>query len=811
MKSKHLLKFTLTLSVFTLLSSLLSAQTVKVYGYVWDQKAGMELPYATISASKHGTNDFVGVVTDINGFFSLQLSQGTYKISVSFLGYQTYIKDNVKVLHNDTNISLGKIFLKSDAKVLDGAKVEGEKETMKLDVDRKVFEVQDNPMTTGGTAVDVLNQIPTVDVDMNGNISLRGSSDVQIYINGKPTSFGGADKQSFLQQIPAANIERIELINNPSAKYDAEGTAGIINIILKSSNKIGWNASVTAGYGTFDRYNGSASFSYGNNKLKFSTTYGYRNHHSVSKGTTQRLNLLEDTTYFLLQNSETNRGNLSNTWNGNLDYEITPKTTLSFNWLGSLSTNRNPETVFYSFEDPDFVPLYEYYRNGADKRNSSNGELGFSFNHHFDKEKKHNLLFLANISSSKSENNSQYNQDELGLYKQLQNTKTNTDNILPLAQLDYVLPIGGKSVFESGIKFTMRKIGNDFYADTMNFDSHNYDVDRSLTNNFIYSEVINAAYVNYSQEFKWFKVKAGVRAEQSIINGDQKVGNLTFSRNYINLFPSVFWTKEISKGQDFQLSYSRRIQRPWISSLNPFAEQTDPYNLRKGNPYLNPELIDAYEATYFVSKKGDFISGTIYYRQVNGEFQRYRIVDENGIATMTFTNLDVARNIGLEGIFRKKIRNLSTTLNFNLFREQVSGNLTNIAASATNYSWFGKLLASYKVNKSIDVQASYFYRGKVTYVQGTMNPMHSLDLGFKMEVFDKRGSIAINLTDVFNTREFSIVSNGVNFESESTWKWQSRVLTLNFTYKFGSLNDNIDKKPKRRMDDGGSGGDEMDF
>lgn len=786
------------------------SQNVKIHGYLIDEQTNIELPYATVSAIEQQSQNFIGAVSDLNGQFQLILLPGTYNISFTFTGYKTVLKSNVLVKQTDTVINLGRILMKSDAKMLDGARVEGEKETMKIEVDKKVFNVENNPMTIGGTAVDVLNQIPTIDVDMDGNVSLRGSSDVQIYINGKPTSFGGADKQSFLQQIPAANIERVELINNPSAKYDAEGTSGIINIILKSTTKPGWNSTITAGYGTFDRYNASASFAYGTRKFKLNTTYGFRNNKSLSTGNLKTLNILSDTSYYMLQNSSRTRGDLSNTWNGSIDYSISDKTTISFNWLGSISTRKNPETINYSFEDVAFSPLYEYERLGSDKDGRKNGEIGFTFSHYFDNAKKQSLIFLANISGSDGESNSQYHQDDEGVKRQWQNTANKTNNILPLAQLDYVLPIGDKVVFETGGKFSMRKINNDFYADTMNYTTNMYDVDGSLTNNFLYSEIVNAAYVNYAQEFNWFKIKAGVRAEQSIINGDQKVGNLTFSRQYINFFPSIFLTKEIKKGQDFQLSYSRRINRPWIHSLNPFAQQTDPYNLRMGNPALNPELIDAYEATYFISKKSDFISGTLYYRQVNGVFQRYRYVDDNGVAIMTMTNLDVSKNVGLEGIFRKKIQNLSTTLNLNLFRNKVAGSLMNNAASATNISWFGKLLASYKINKSMDIQASYFYRGKVTHVQGTMQPMHNLDLGFKMDVLKKHGTLSLNFTDVFNTRQFSIKSSGENFNSESTWKWQSRVFTVNFTYKFGDLNSDLGKKNKRRMEES-TGGDDFDF
>lgn len=802
-------KSTPALLFFLLSLYSLKAQSVKIKGQVFDSQTQVEMPFATISLTNINTKVFSGVATDIYGNFELTTSPGIYNLSIRFTGYITLNKDSLRVNSNDTVINLGKIMLKPDSQVLDGAVIVGEKEDVRLEVDKKVFNVENSVLAIGGTALDVLNQIPTIDVDMDGNVTLRGSSDVLIYINGKPTGFSGADRQAVLQQIPAANIERIEIITNPSAKYDAEGTSGIINIILKSATKNGWNANFSGGAGSNNKYNGSASFSFSKNKFRFTSTYGFRYNENWSRGTSNRINLFDDTTFYLNQNSNNDRTSINNTLNGTLDYLLSKNTTLSLNWLGGFDTRQSPEDVFYTFSDFEQTPTINYLRNGNETRTGVNGEIGFGVSHNF-KEKGHSLVFLSNVSKSDNIEDALFRQDLDGSFRQLQNTESITKNILPVVQLDYTRPGKKDVVWETGLKFTMRLLDNNFLSDTLNFNSDVYDDHQGLTNNFVYNEIVNAAYINYAKNFKKFKFKGGVRVEQTLIEGEQKTNNTPIKNQYINFFPSVFFTKELKKkGHEAQISYSRRINRPRTGALNPFAEQTDPFNLRIGNPNLNPELIDAIEATYFISKNGNYLTGTAYYRQTNGIMQRVRSVDNEGVSTMTYLNLDVSRDVGLEGIVRRKFKNLNTTLNLNLFRNQVTGTGLNTSLSAINYSWFGKFLASYKLNSIWDLQASYFYRGKITYVQGTIEPMHGLDLGLKVDVLKKKGAFSLNVTDVFNTKQFEINNAGQNFESNMVRKWETRILTVNFTYKIGSINPDWDKKPKRSMDGGGGG--DMDF
>lgn len=782
-----------------------TSQKVKVMGLVYDENAKEPLPAASVSFLNVTNNEFWGVTTDLEGHFEIQVKPATYEITIRFTGYMPHTL-KMDLLDTLGTYQLSKIFLKSDAKLLKTAVVSGEKEEMRLEVDKKVFSVENNAITVGGSAIDVLSQLPTVDVDVDGNVALRGSSDVLIYINGKPTGFSGSDRQAVLQQIPAANIERVEIINNPSSKYDAEGTSGIINIILKTAGKEGWNAAFTGGIGTNHKYNGAATFSFNKGKLKFTSTYGFRYNHNWSSGEGDRRNFVGDSSFSIIQSSYRNRITLNNTLNGGLDYSISKKTTLSINWLGGWDQRQSPEDVIYKFNYPS--TNFNYTRNGNEDRGGLNAEAGVMLVHKFNTEGK-TLSFLSNISHSDNIEDADYLQDPLGFYRQKQNTSKSTKNTLPIAQIDYVSPGKNKEKWEAGLKYTLRSINDDFFSDTLNFNTNQWIVHEGLSNNFIYSEQVSAAYVSYAKELKKIKVAAGLRAENTHITGEQKMGNTApIKNNYTHLFPSLFITKNVKKGHEAQVSYSRRISRPGIGSLNPFAEQSDPFNLRIGNPSLRPELIDAVEATYFVNQKGNYYTGTVYYRQTQDVIQRLRSVNQEGVATMTYVNLDISRNVGLEGVIRKKIRKINTTLNLNLFRNDVIGMQQNTTLSAVNYSWFGKLLASYKLPKNWDIQASYMYRGRITYVQGIIDPMHGLDLGFKKDILNKKATLTFNITDVFNTKEFAIQNAGVNFEGLMVRKWETRIATLNFTYKIGSLNSENEKKVKSKPMEGGG---DVDF
>ena len=789
-----------------------TSTSIMLSGIAWDKEANEGLAYANIALKSNNSEGFYGTTANEIGEFNVQVSPGTYTLTISFMGYKPYTNKNLRITSDSSKHFLGTLSLLTDAQFIRGAEVRGEKQEMILDVDKKVFNVENNAITVGGTAEDVLNQLPAVDIDVDGNVTLRGSSDVLIFINGRQTGMSGSSPQALLQQIPAANIERVEIINNPSAKYDAEGTSGIINIILKKNTKDGWNANGTAGVGTNYKYNASATFSQKKNKSNFSVTYGFRDHENWSRGTSDRTNFPGDTVFYIDQNSHRNRRSVNHTLNGSYDYQASSKTNLNLSFLGSVGSRESLENVDFEFLDNKRMLTHDYLRRGTEDNINYSAEIGAGFTHNYD-QKGHQLSFFSNFSFSDRNEYALFEQDLEGPGPNRQNQITDKDNVnfLPVVQLDYVRP-GKKnlSTFEAGAKFTMRSMNDNFFADTLDFNFKERIIDQGLTNNFLYDEIVNAAYFNYANDFNWVKIKLGLRVENTLISGEQKVNNEDFNNQYTHPFPSLFITRGLRKGEDIQGSYSRRIKRPGIRTLNPFAEQTDPFNLRIGNPDLQPELIDAYEFTYFRAQRGNFLSATIYYRQVNGVHQRVRNINDMGVATMSWYNLDVSRNAGLEGIARRKIGGVNTTLNLNMFRNQVSGSALNTDLSAVNYSWFGKLLANYKLGKKWDIQGSYFYRGRITYVQGVIEPMHGLDLGFKWNVLGDRGTLTLNVTDVFNTKQFALQNEGINFEGSMIRKWETRILTVNFSYKLGNLNPDWEKKERRRSREDG-GGEDMDF
>jgi outer membrane receptor protein involved in Fe transport len=791
-----------------LLSFTNHAQTVEIKGKVIDNLTKEPLPFVGVTINDINGKFIIGKNTDLEGQFVLKLElKESLIINYRFVGYTTKI-DTVYIVKNKKELNLGEILLSTASNLLEGAKVQGEKADMIMEADRKVFNVENTTLAQGGTTLDILRQIPTVDIDVDGNVVLRGSSDVQIYINGRQSGMSGSNKQAIFEQIPASNVERIEIITNPSSKFDSEGTAGIINIILKSNKKKGWNSTLVAGVGTNNKYNGSASYSYVKNKFAFSSTYGYRYNQNWRSVQSDRKNFFEDTSFYVNQIGRGMNYSNNHTWNGNIDYEINKKNTLSINWIGGMEDRSAPENVNYEFLDESSNLGSTYYRNRREYRDAKNGDVGFNWISKFDT-KGHQLSFLGNYSYSDKKELANFIQDLEGNFRQNQNTNIYTINKLPILQLDYTKPLKNESKFESGAKFTLRDIDNNFLVDTLDFSNSNIIPNLNLSNRMLYKEYVNAIYANFNTKYKKTKIQGGLRVENTNIDGLQVVNNVNLDNSYTNLFPSVYLTQEIKKGHEIQTSYSRRINRPSLEMLNPFAEQTDPFNLRTGNPKLNPELIDAVEASYFANKNGDFLSGTVYYRQVNGSFQRIRSVDNEGVATMTFINLDVSRNVGLEGVVRKKIKNVNTTLNLNLFRNQATGSFQNNTVQAVNYSWFGKLLVNYKLLQTIDIQASYNYRGKITYVQGTIEPMHNLDIGIKKDFWNKKGNLALSITDVFNTRQFVIENGGENFAGNAVRRWETRIATLNFTYKIGNSTPEMNKKPNKPMRGEGSG--DMEF
>lgn len=796
----------------------------KITAKAIDTKTNVPLSYATLYIQNWADSTVnYAVLADDDGVFELtQIKLGAYKLIISFLGYKDYVIEKLLIIPPDkVEQNLGTLKIEEDAAMLEEVKIVAEKSVMQMQADKKIFNVDKSALSAGGTATDALRQIPTVDVDYQGNVSLRGSSNMQIFINGKPTGITGSNRQAVLDAIPANAIESIEILNNPNAKFDAEGEAGIINIILKKNYQKGLNGNVTAGYGTVYKSNFGVLLNFKKKKINFTSAYNFRFNETRSNGFNMRKNIVDDSTFNFINTNDKNRQrqNYSNTVNFNIDYDINETNSLSFGALFGSNWRKNNQTVYYNFLD-SIGEIYRYFeRYESSIRNNWNTDVNMYYFKKF-KNKGQNLSIATNYSYSSHNDMPEYQQQSffndknanLLIPRTIENNNVKENTNVFQFQTDYTHPFEkSNSQLEVGAKTTLRKVVYDFYADTLNRTTNIYETNFGLTNNFNFLENVNAVYGVFSGIYKKFSYKTGLRMEQSNVYGSQEVGNNNFERHYIDFFPSVFVAQEFKKNHKLQLQYRRSINRPNLEALNPFGNQTDPFNIRVGNPALLPVYTNAVEISYVKNFKAIFLTTTVYYRQSKNPQTRFRTVDSEGVSVLSSGNLTTGRNIGTEIIFRAQITKWwNVMINPNLFYNALEGTIPNteVEQNTNNFTWNMRLMSNFKVWKNADIQLMWFYRGKVKFLQGELQPITYVSLGFKKDFLkNNKASIAVNISDIFRTQVFRVNSKGQNFEGNVRRQWETTVANIVFTYKFGKdIKSNTTKKKADENATGVDGG-----
>lgn len=791
----------------------------KISGKVLDEASKQPVEFATVTARSAKDNTFLtGALINAQGLFVIdKLKPDTYFLSFSFIGYKTYL-DTVIISQQSSVINMGTIWMSVDAKTLQQVEIVEEKENFQLAIDKKVFNVEKDLVSAGGSAIDVLKQVPTVSVDVDGKISLRGSENLIIFINGKPSGLTGDNREQILMQIPASNIDHVELITNPSARYDADGMSGIINIITKRNISDGLSGNLTAGVGTYHKYNASGSINYRSEKFATGHTIGFRYNRNWSGGQHNRTNTFDSLpSYSINQQDQGHRIQISPTLSGNFDFTPNQNHSIGITYLVSYGTDESLEHISYQFLDNNGWLTQTYDRNTQTPSTNLTADGGISYTYKLPK-KRRELYFSSNISYNDGESKGYYMQLPYlidGNPDTTQNIGYTTNNsykknIVSVTQMDYTHPFSQNYKLELGWKVTIRRFNNELVADTFDYNLNQWVANTTLTNRFIYFEDVNAVYGTFSGMLKEkFGYQVGMRIEQTNITGDQAVGNASFTKQYIHFFPSVFLSYKMKKGHELQLNYSRRINRPGTYTLNPFASYDDPLNIHVGNPNINPENIDAVELNYSKQWKNHTLVATTYFRYISGIIQRYRSVDSAGVSTVTFINLDYSMNFGLEIVSRNKwFKWWSSTTNFNLFRNQLFGTTKDAELNATNFSFSARMQNSFRFLPSMDLQLTVDVRGPMTFAQGRMAEMWGIDLGYRYDFLKGKASITLNLTDIFNTRRFYVDSRGDNFTGTVLRKRETRVATIQFTYRFGKQQQG-QQPTRRRPIDGGS--DDMDI
>lgn len=770
----------------------------KVSGSVYNE-ANEAIPFANVAVyNSTDSSLFKGDATDINGLFGIVLRPGEYYLKISFLSYKS---KTVSFSHGRNGSDLGKLTLELNSEMLGEVQVVAEKSQMELKLDKRIFNVGKDLSNVGTNAAEILDNIPSVAVDIEGNISLRGSENVRVLIDGKPSTITGGSTADVLRQFQGSMIERIEVITNPSARYDAEGEVGIINIVLKKDQKKGTNGSIEAVVGYPDNYRLSFNLNYRQKKYNLFTSYGTGYRKSPGGGKTYQTFNNKDTSYIYESINDRSRASLNHNVRLGADYFLNDKNTLTLSGFYRYSDQKN----IANYEYRDLYSTGELFqkviRNDIEDEFGNGVETALNYRKTF---KKKDELFTIDFQWSESDDLEQSNIDETNELLNtllIQKTRNIEANRNFLFQSDFVLPYKKDGKFETGIRGNLRTIENKFKVEELN-SNNEFDILPEFNNDFEYQEKIYAAYVMFGNKVKKFSYQMGLRGELSEITTELKLTNENNKWNYNNLFPSAHFSYELNNENNIQLSYSRRINRPRYRHLLPFMTFSNQRNLFRGNPKLQPEFTDSYELGYLSYYKKGSVFSSLYYRHRTGVINRVTIPNELGFTEIIPVNLSIQNNYGFEftGNYKfSKKTNLNSS--FNLYRSITSGSYLGFNLDNDVITWSNRTMLKTKLSKAIDFQISTNYRAPQETGQGKRKSMYSIDLSASKDIMKGKGTVVASVRDILNSRKRRSITQTETLYSESEFQWRARQFLLSFTYR---INEKKKRGGKPSKDFGGS-------
>ena len=766
-----------------------------VKGVILDESTGQPLDYATVTLfSSEDSSMVTGGVTDISGTFSLEVKFGRYYANVAFISFLDKNIGNIEVNRDRPIVDLGSIQLSPNATTLAEVEVRAEKSNMQISLDKRVFNVGKDLANIGGSASDVLDNVPSVTVDAEGGVSLRGSAGVRILINGRPSGLIGVGDTDGLRQIPANLIDRIEVITNPSARYEAEGMAGIINIILKKDQRKGLNGSLDLTTGYPDNYGLAANANYRTGNLNLFGNYGISYRKRPGKGSLyqevyDRNEFKPDTTYILQQNQDRERGGWDNTLRAGAEYFFNDKTTLtgSLTYENENGDNRSDiEYRDYIFNLDNLTGITR--RLDREKEIENNLEYVMSFRKEYEREGHlltADVRYQDNAEVEKSNIIEEYFTPEYtqaGTADLEQRSRNEEKERLIMGQMDYIRPFAKDGKFETGLRASLREINTSYKVEE--FDNADWQVLPNFTNEFIYDENIYAAYAIVGNKFGRFSAQIGVRAEYTDVNTQLVETGEENPRDYLNFFPSGHIAYEFAGQNSFMASYSRRINRPNFWSLNPFFSFSDARNIRTGNPNLDPEYTDAYELGHLKYWDNMSLSSSVYYRYTQGITERIRTLQEDGSTLTRPENLATEDAYGLDVTFSASPTDWwDLDGNVNFYRSIINGNNIDTSFTADALTWNGRVTSKMDLWKFIDAQARLNYRAPRNTTQGRNKAYFFVDLAFSKDVLDSKGTLTLSVRDLFNSRRWRYIFEDDDFYSRGDFQWRARQVVLTFNYR----------------------------
>jgi iron complex outermembrane receptor protein len=793
--------------LFSLAFPLFAAVSIK--GSVVDAGDQSPLDFVNVTVFRQGSNKpLTFVSTDTNGAFIIPtLESGKYNVRLTYVGFTT-VNQVVEVTNQQVN--LGVIKMDADSKNLKEVEVVGQGSQMHFDIDKKVFSVDQNISAAGGSASDVLKNIPSVTVDNQGNVSLRKDGNVEVWINGKASGLTVDNRAQVLQQMPAESIESIEVMTNPSAKFNPEGSAGIINIVMKQKHKAGYFGSVSAGTTIPDNgklgQNYGASVNYSSSKVDAYANLGYRAMSFQGGSKTDRTNFAPADS--LLQNKNTSVLNQNNSnsmafsglfMRAGIDYHLDPKNTLSLSGFGMAGSGNQNSAITNTTTNvvTNGKSVFTQQNTGKGTRPSLN--MNLDYRHDFDK-KGSNLMANISYSNHNRTGNSDYVQTDTIVRSNI-NQNTDDKNKEVELKIDYTNKLTENSKLEAGVQSTL----DTRLSTSTGMDNRTQVNLPAYFDSFNYHDQINSAYVTYGRRDKNLTFQLGVRAEYypkqfsdttMASDGITKSVQPITATPIFHVFPSFYLSYTLPNKDELQFNYSNRVNRPRGRQINPYKNYSDPINISYGNPYLLPQYASSLELNYVKSWDANTLSASLYYHGTDNVIEGVRYVNNN-IMESTFLNIAKSQNTGLEVISKNrlfKILSLTSTLNvyYSKLDSATYSNpyISNVVTSIpgqSSFSWSGNILANFMLSKTFSGQITGEYESAQLIAQGKENAKYSLDLGVRQTFMDRKLSVSLNVRDLLNSDRDNTTTSGSGFKQNSSSYFHGRMVGVTLSYNFGNM------------------------
>ena len=783
-------------------------------GKVIDQETQQPLEYATITLKNPRFPDRLqGGITGIDGTFSFEIFPGRYTITTEYISFESNIKEGV-ILRESTD--LGTIALGISVAALDEVELVAERTEVEIRLDKRVYNVGRDITVRGGSVSDVMDNIPSVSVDVEGNISLRGNDNVRILINGKPSGLVGLSGPDALRQLPAESIEKVEVITSPSARYEASGTAGILNIILKREELAGFNGSFILNGGFPTTYGGNTNLNWRTEKLNIFSTLSYNDSKSLGGG---------------VFNSEYFNGDAPSTFtNEDRDYErqrerffinlgaeyfFDDKTSFTMTGFLRRSDNSSNNTTIIEDRSSSGIVLNEFGRFQDETEKDNSAQFTANFTKKFNDQGHELIIEFQAEESSEDEADIARNTNTFD-----QKSATDESQERQLLQLDYVYPIDENTQFELGYRGDFSQQNTDYQV----FDLANgiETVNTNLTNYLGFTQNVNAAYTQFGKKVNKFSYLLGLRMENTKIVIDQRTANIYREKKYTDWFPTVNLSYEFNEKENITLGYSRRIRRPRSWSLNPFQSLTSLTFFRQGNPDLDPSYANSFDFGYLKRWEKFTLNGSIYFSKSTQVITR--ITETTGtivrvsedplleVPALRFTSINLAENnrTGTEfTLTYSPKRSVRVSGNFNIFNSETIGTYEDQVLDAEIISWFARLNASFPLPFDLNTQLRAFYRGPSATAQTESEGIFSLSGAINKNLFKKKGTLSFRASDIFNSRRRKSTTVTEQFTNYNEFQWRQPTYIFTFTYRINERKN--DRNRRRNNYDGGDDGGEFDF